>query len=199
VGALFAGLLKLPVLFLIVLRDVRASVIPEVAAARPRVSELDPATATDRNGGSGGRGIRGGDHGVDRLDAQFGVDPITMDVIRQFTDLSDSAVVRIGRISTGRTVGDRRRVAPQLSCFPCFGNTCRRTGVCRTPVVALFLVGMFGAAPMATAPRRPCGWVAVRLRSFPDQCGAGWTHFHFLYACAILTLLDAAILSASVC
>jgi len=43
-----------------------------------------------------------------------------------------------------------------------------------------------------------CGWVAVRTRSFPDQCVLAGRISIFLCG-AILTLLDAAILVGVIC
>jgi len=69
------------------------------------------------------------------------------------------------------------------------------------PVVALFVVGMFWRGAGAD------GAAAVMI--FGSLCGFAlfminvvlhWTHFHFLYAAPILTLIDTAILVAvSVC
>ncbi len=74
-GALFAGLLKLPVLFLIVLPGTCALLLfPNLPQGGHGVSDADLEIAAERAGWAGGGGIHRRHHGVDCIDAQFRFD-----------------------------------------------------------------------------------------------------------------------------
>jgi SSS family solute:Na+ symporter len=124
---------------------------------------------------------------------------ITMDVIKQFKlSLSDSQVVRIGRVSTAALLLVAVAWAPQLQRFPSLWQYLQAVlAYAVPPVVALFLVGMFwrgASADGAAATMRLGSLLGFAL--FMVNVVLGWTHLHFLYAAPILTVLDAAILVA---
>jgi len=63
------------------------------------------------------------------------------------------------------------------------------------PVVALFLVGMFWRGANADGAAATMGLGSLfGFALFMINVVFRWTHFHFLYAAPILTVLDAAIL-----
>src|SRR5260370_377387 len=122
---------------------------------------------------------------------------ITLDVIKHFKlGLSDAEIVRIGRVTTAALLVVAVAWAPQLQLFPSLWQYLQAVlAYAVPPVVALFLVGMFwrGAnADGAAATMRLGSLFGFAL--FLINVVLGWTHFHFLYAAPILTLLDAAIL-----
>jgi SSS family solute:Na+ symporter len=197
-GALFAGLLKLPVLFLIVLPGTCALLLfPKLA--RPDlvypnlILQLLPT-------GLVGLVVAGFVAATmvsiaSMLNSASTL--ITMDVIKQIKpELSDPQVVRIGRICTVGLLAVAVAWAPQLQLFPSLWQYLQAVlAYAVPPVVALFLFGMFWRGANADGAA-----AAMLLGSF---CGFAlfmvnvvlrWTHFHFLYAAPILTLLDAAIL-----
>jgi SSS family solute:Na+ symporter len=197
-GALFAGLLKLPVLFLIVLPGTCALLLfpklPRPDLVYPNlILQLLPT-------GIVGLVVAGFVAATmvsiaSMLNSASTL--ITMDVIKQFNpSLSDSQVVRIGRVSTAALLVVAVAWAPQLQLFPSLWQYLQAVlAYAVPPVVALFLVGMFwrganadGAA--ATMLLGSLGGFAV----FMINVVLRWTHFHFLYAAPILTVLDVAIL-----
>jgi solute:Na+ symporter, SSS family len=197
-GALFAGLLKLPVLFLIVLPGTCALLLfprlPRPDLVYPNlILQLLPT-------GIVGLVVAGFVAATmvsiaSMLNSASTL--ITMDVIKQFRlNLSDSQVVRIGRVSTAALLVVAVAWAPQLQRFPSLWQYLQAVlAYAVPPVVALFLVGMFwrGAnADGAAATMRLGALVGFAL--FMVNVVLGWTHFHFLYAAPILTVLDAAIL-----
>ncbi|HME38076.1 MAG TPA: sodium:solute symporter [Steroidobacteraceae bacterium] len=197
-GALFAGLLKLPVLFLIVLPGTCALLLfpklPRADLVYPNlILHLLPA-------GLVGLVVAGFVAATMVSIASLfnsASTLITMDVIKQFRPtLSDSQVVRIGRVSTALLLVVAVAWAPQLQLFPSLWQYLQAVlAYVVPPVVALFLVGMFwrganadGAA--ATMLLGSLGGFAL----FMINVVFHWTHFHFLYAAPALTLLDVAIL-----
>src|ERR1700691_2737088 len=197
-GALFAGLLKLPVLFLIVLPGTCALLLfpnlPRPDLVYPNlILHLLPA-------GLVGLVVAGFIaatmvsiasmlHSASTL--------LTMDVIKQLKPgMTDSQTVRIGRVSTVALLVVAVAWAPQLQLFPSLWQYLQAVlAYAVPPVVALFLVGMFwrganadgAAATMLFGPL--CGFALFLINVV-----FGWTHFHFLYAAPILTALDASIL-----
>jgi SSS family solute:Na+ symporter len=197
-GALFAGLLKLPVLFLIVLPGTCALLLfphlPQPDLVYPNlILHLLPT-------GIVGLVVAGFVAATmvsiaSMLNSASTL--ITMDVIKQLRPgLTDSQVVRIGRMSTVGLLAVAVAWAPQLQLFPSLWQYLQAVlAYAVPPVVALFLVGMFwrGAnadgAAAAMLLGSMCGFVL-----FLANAVLGWTHFHFLYAAPILTALDAWIL-----
>jgi SSS family solute:Na+ symporter len=197
-GALFAGLLKLPVLFLIVLPGTCALLLfpklPRPDLVYPNlILQLLPT-------GLVGLVVAGFVAATmvsiaSMLNSASTL--ITMDVIKQFKPgVSDPQVVRIGRLSTAALLVVAVAWAPQLQLFPSLWQYLQAVlAYAVPPVVALFLVGMFwrganadGAA--ATMVLGSIGGIAL----FMINVVLRWTHFHFLYAAPILTAFDAAIL-----
>jgi solute:Na+ symporter, SSS family len=197
-GALFAGLLKLPVLFLIVLPGTCALLLfpklPRADLVYPNlILQLLPT-------GLVGLVVAGFVAATmvsiaSMLNSASTL--LTMDVIKQFNPrLSDPQVVRIGRVSTAALLIVAVAWAPQLQFFPSLWQYLQAVlAYAVPPVVALFLVGMFwgGAnADGAAATMRFGSLVGIAL--FMINVVFRWSHFHFLYAAPILTALDAAIL-----
>jgi solute:Na+ symporter, SSS family len=199
-GALFAGLLKLPVLFLIVLPGTCALLLfpklPRPDLVYPNlILRLLPA-------GLIGLVVAGFVAATmvsiaSMLNSASTL--ITMDVIKHYKPgLSDSQVVRIGRVSTAGLLVIAVAWAPQLQLFPSLWQYLQAVlAYAVPPVVALFLVGMFWRGANATGAAVTmlvgslCGFALFMINAVFH-----WTHFHFLYAAPILTMLDAAILVA---
>ena len=197
-GALFAGLLKLPVLFLIVMPGTCALLLfpklprPDLVYPTLILQLLPPGVI--------GLVIAGFVAATmvsiaSMLNSASTL--ITMDVIKQLKPtLSDSQVVRIGRASTVAILLVAVAWAPQLQLFPSLWQYLQAVlAYAVPPVVALFLMGMFwrganadGAA--ATMVFGSCGGLAL----FMLNVVLHWTHLHFLYVAPILTALDVAIL-----
>jgi len=197
-GALFAGLLKLPVLFLIVLPGTCALLLfpklPQPDLVYPNlILQLLPA-------GIVGLVVAGFVAATmvsiaSMLNSASTL--ITMDVIKQFKlSLSDAEIVRIGRVSTAALLVVAVAWAPQLQLFPSLWQYLQAVlAYAVPPVVALFLVGMFWRGANADgAAATMCLGSLFGFALFMVNVVLRWTHFHFLYAAPILTVLDAAIL-----
>src|SRR5271170_1357839 len=197
-GALFAGLLKLPVLFFIVLPGTCALLLfpklPRPDMVYPKlILELLPS-------GLVGLVVAGFIAATmvsiaSMLNSASTL--ITMDVIKLARpDLSDVHVVRIGRWSTAALLAVAVAWAPQLQLFPSLWQYLQAVlAYAVPPVVALFIVGMFwrGASSNGAAATMLLGSVCG-FALFLLNVVFRWTHFHFLYVAPILTLLDVAIL-----
>jgi SSS family solute:Na+ symporter len=197
-GALFAGLLKLPVLFLIVLPGTCALLLfPRLAKpdmVYPRlIVELLPSGVIGL--------VVAGFVAATMVSIASTLNSastlITMDVVKPLRpQLSDAQVVRIGRLSTAAILLVAVLWAPQLLRFPSLWQYLQAVlAYVVPPVVALFVVGLFwnranadgAAATMLLGTL--CG-----LALFLVNVVWHWTHLHFLYAAPILTALDVAIL-----
>src|SRR5277367_843697 len=185
-GALFAGLLKLPVLFLIVLPGTCALLLfpklPHPDLVYPNlILQLLPT-------GLVGLVVAGFVAATmvsiaSMLNSASTL--ITMDVVKQLKpNLSDAQIVRIGRVSTVGILVVAVAWAPQLQLFPSLWQYLQ--GVLAyvvPPVVAVFLAGMFwrGAnadgAAAAMIAGSVCGFILFLLNVV-----LGWVHIHFLYA-----------------
>ncbi len=197
-GALFAGLLKLPVLFLIVLPGTCALLLfpnlPRADLVYPHlILHLLPA-------GLVGLVVAGFVAATmvsiaSMLNSASTL--MTMDVIKQLKPgLTDSQVVRIGRVSTVALLVVAVAWAPQLQLFPSLWQYLQAVlAYAVPPVVALFLAGMFwdGANADGAAAAMLLGSL-LGFALFLVNGVLGWTHLHFLYAAPILTALDASIL-----
>jgi SSS family solute:Na+ symporter len=197
-GALFAGLLKLPVLFLIVLPGTCALLLfPKL----PRADMVYPKLILNLlPPGLIGLVVAGFVAATmvsiaSMLNSASTL--LTIDVIRQFKPaLSNSDTVRAGRWTTAGLLIVAVAWAPQLNLFPSLWQYLQGVlAYAVPPVVAVFLAGMFwrganadGAAAAMTAGSI-CGFIFFLLNVV-----LGWTHIHFLYAAPILTLLDLLIL-----
>jgi SSS family solute:Na+ symporter len=197
-GALFAGLLKLPVLFLIVLPGTCALLLfPKL----PRPDLVYPNLIL-RLLPSGLVGlVVAGFVAATMVSIASMLNSastlITMDVIKQLEpNLSDAQVVRIGRISTVALLVVAVAWAPQLQLFTSLWQYLQAVlAYAVPPVVALCLVGMFwrGANADGAAATMLVGSLAG-FALFMINAVLHWTDFHFLYAAPLLTALDAAIL-----
>ncbi|MDP9083160.1 MAG: sodium/solute symporter [Pseudomonadota bacterium] len=197
-GALFAGFLKLSVLFLIVLPGTCALLLfPHL----PRADMVYPTLILKL--------LPPGFAGL--VVAAFVAATIvsiasllnsastliTMDVVRHFKPhLSDARMVWIGRMSTAAMLIVAVVWAPQLQRFPSLWQYLQAVlAYVVPPVVAVFGVGMFWRGANADG-----AFAALIMGSL---CGAvlflvngvfHFTHMHFIYAAPILTLVDALIL-----
>src|SRR5271155_1113362 len=190
-GALFAGLLKLPVLFLIVLPGTCALLLfpklPKPDLVYPNlILRLLPA-------GLIGLVVAGFVAATmvsiaSMLNSASTL--LTMDVIKQLKPgLTDSQVVLIGRLSTAALLLVAVAWAPQLQLFPSLWQYLQAVlAYAVPPVVALFLVGMFwrgadAAGAAATMLVGSCCGIALFLLNVVLHR----THLHFLYVAPILT------------
>jgi SSS family solute:Na+ symporter len=197
-GALFAGLLKLPVLFLIVLPGTCALLLyPHLARADlvypTLILNVLPA-------GCMGLVVAGFIAATmvsiaSMLNSASTL--ITMDIVRRFRpQLSDRATVRVGRWTTAVLLGVAVAWAPQLARFPSLWQYLQGVlAYAVPPAVAIFAVGLFwrranaAGATATLVAGSVCGLVLFLMNSVLH-----WTHFHFLYAAPILTGVDALIL-----
>ncbi len=197
-GALFAGLLKLPVLFLIVLPGTCALLIfpklprPDLVYPNLILHLLAPGLV-----GLVVAGFVAATMVSIASMLNSASTLITIDVVKQLKpSLSDSQVVRIGRMSTIALLVVAVAWAPQLQLFPSLWQYLQAVlAYAVPPVVALFLVGMFwrGANADGAAATMLLGSTAGFVL-FMLNAVLRWTHFHFLYAAPILTAFDVAIL-----
>jgi solute:Na+ symporter, SSS family len=199
-GALFAGLLKLPVLFLIVLPGTCALVLfPHLS--RPDmvypnlILRVLPAGLVGL--------VVAGFIAATMVSISSMLNSastlITMDLIKQFRPLlSDAYVVRIGKVSTAVLLVIAVAWAPQLQRFPSLWQYLQAVlAYAVPPVVAVFLLGMFWRGANADGAAAALRWGSVGgFAFFLVNVVFGWTHIHFLYVAPILTLLDMAILAA---
>jgi SSS family solute:Na+ symporter len=197
-GALFAGLLKLPILFLIVLPGTCALVLfPHL----PRADMVYPNLIL--------RVLPAGFIGLvvsgfiaatmvsisSMLNSASTL--ITMDVIKQFRpSLSDAQVVRIGKLSTAVLFMVAIAWAPQLQLFPSLWQYLQAVlSYAVPPIVAVFLAGMFWRGANADGAAAAMRWGSVAgLGFFMVNVVFGWTDLHFLYVAPILTALDLALI-----
>jgi SSS family solute:Na+ symporter len=198
-GALFAGLLKLPVLFLIVLPGICALVLfPRLARpdmVYPKlIFELLPA-------GLIGLVVAGFVAATlvsiaSSLNSASTV--ITMDIVRRVKPtLPDRLTVQVGRWATAGILLVAVAWAPQLQFFSSLWQYLQGVlAYAVPPVVAVFLAGLFWRGANADG--------AVAAMTLGSLCGLAlffvnvvfrWTHFNFLYAAPALTLLNVAILA----
>ncbi len=197
-GALFAGFLKLPVLFLIVLPGTCALLLfprlPRADLVYPNlILHLLPA-------GLVGLVVAGFIAATmvsiaSMLNSASTL--ITMDIIQQINPgLSDSQVVRAGRISTAVLLVVAVIWAPQIQHFPSLWQYLQAVlAYVVPPVVALFLMGMFWRGANADGASATMLFGSLGgLALFMINGVLHWTRFHFLYAAPILTAFDAAIL-----
>jgi solute:Na+ symporter, SSS family len=197
-GALFAGLLKLPVLFLVVLPGTCALIIfPNL----PRADMVYPKLILDLLP----RGLVGlvvaGFIAATMVSIASMLNSastlVTMDLVKRINpNLSGSGTVTVGRMTTGILLVIAVVWAPQLQSFPSLWQYLQAVlAYAVPPAVAVFGVGMFWRGANADG-------AAVTL-VLGSLCGVAlflvnvvllWTHLHFLYVAPILTALDAVLL-----
>jgi len=197
-GALFAGLLKLPVLFLIVLPGTCALLLfprlPRADMVYPRlILELLPQGFVGL--------VVGGFAAATMVSIAAMLNSastlITMDVVRFFNpSLADADMVRIGRWATAGLLVVAVCWAPELQLFSSLWQYLQAVlAYAVPPVVAVFLGGMFwrGANAKGAVAAMTLGSICG-LSLFLMNAVLDWTHLHFLYAAPILTVIDLAIL-----
>ena len=197
-GSLFAGLLKLAVLFLIVLPGICAlrlfPNLPRADLVYPTlILELLPTGLT----GLLIAGFVGATMVTIASLLNSASTVITMDLVRRFKPaMSERRTVWVGRWVTAAMLLVAVFWAPQLQMLPSLWQYLQ-TVLAYTvpPVVAVFLAGMFWRGANANG--------AVAAMTIGSFCGLilfvvngvlRWTHLHFLYAAPLLTALDIAIL-----
>lgn len=197
-GALFAGLLKLPILFVIVLPGTCALLLfpklPRADMVYPKlILELLPT-------GLVGLVVAGFAAATMVSIASIlnsASTLLTMDVVKRFKpSLSSAQTIRVGRWTTVGLLVIAVAWAPQLYLVASLWQYLQAVlAYAVPPVVAVFLVGMFwrganaNGATAAMIVGSICG-----LCLFLCNGVLGWTHIHFLYAAPILTLIDVVIL-----
>ncbi len=197
-GALFAGLLKLPVLFLMVLPGTCALLLfPHLTQSDrvyPRlILELLPS-------GTLGLVVAGFVAAAMVACASLfnsASSLITMDVIKVLKPtLSDRQLVKAGRLSTAGLMVFAVAWAPQLHLFTSLWQYLQSVlAYTVPPVVAVFVLGLFwrGATADGAAAALRIGF-GCGLALFLINVVFRWTHFHFLYAAPILISVDTLIL-----
>src|SRR5215469_11275114 len=199
-GALFAGALKLPVLFLMVLPGTCAILLfPHL----PRADLVYPALMFGLLP-SGFLGLVAASFAAatmasvaSTLNSASAL--ITMDIIRRAApSLSDVKVVRIGRLCTAGLLLVALLWAPQLENFRSLWQYLQAMlAYAVPPGVALFIGGLFwrganASGATATLLVGTACWLAVFLANVVFH----WTHLHFLYVAPLLLLVDLSLLIA---
>ncbi|MBV8974097.1 MAG: hypothetical protein JOY74_03165, partial [Sinobacteraceae bacterium] len=199
-GALFAGALKLPVLFLMVLPGTCALLLfPHL----PRADLVYPALMFGLLP-TGLLGVVAASFAAatmasvaSTLNSASAL--ITMDIIRRTApSLSDLHVVRIGRLCTAGLLVVALLWAPQLESFRSLWQYLQAMlAYAVPPVVALFLGGLFWrGANAAGAFASLLVGTACGIALFLANVVFHWVHLHFLYVAPILLLIDISILVA---
>jgi solute:Na+ symporter, SSS family len=197
-GALFAGLLKLPILFLIVLPGTCALLLfphlPRADMVYPNlILRVLPAGLIGL--------VVAGFIAATMVSISSMLNSastlITMDVVKQFRPLlSDAQVVRIGKLSTAVLFFVAIAWAPQLQLFPSLWQYLQAVlSYAVPPIVAVFLAGMFWRGANADGAAAAMQWGSIAgLAFFLVNVVFGWTKLHFLYVAPILTALDLVII-----
>ena len=197
-GALFAGLLKLPVLFLAVLPGICAIIIfPHLSRADlvypSLILNILPA-------GAMGLVVAGFVAATIVSTASMlnsASSLITLDLIRYFQPrLSDRYVVRAGRCTTAVLLLVAIAWAPQLTRFASLWQYLQAVlAYAVPPAVAVFLIGLFwrGATARGATVTLLAGSIAGAAL-FVCNAVLGLSHLHFLYVAPVLTALDTLVL-----
>lgn len=197
-GVLFAGLLKLPVLFLMVLPGTCAILLfPQLKRADlvypSLVFGLLPVGLVGLVAASFAAATMASV--ASTLNSASAL--ITMDIVRRAApSLADRRAVHIGRASTAALLLVAMFWAPQLERFPSLWQYLQAMlAYAVPPIVALFLVGLFwrgatAAGATATLLAGTCCGIALFLANVVFR----WIHLHFLYVAPLLLLADALIL-----
>jgi SSS family solute:Na+ symporter len=197
-GALFAGLLKLPVLFLMVLPGTCAILLfPHL----PRADLVYPSLVFGLLP-SGLLGVVAASFAAasmasvaSTLNSASAL--ITMDIIKRTAPaLSDRHVVRVGRVCTAGLLLVAMLWAPQLENFPSLWQYLQAMlAYAVPPIVALFLVGLFWrGANVAGATATLLVGSGCGIALFLANVVFHWVHLHFLYAAPVLLLIDSSVL-----
>ena len=199
-GALFAGALKLPVLFLMVLPGTCAILL------FPHLPRADLVYPTLMFGllPTGLLGLVAASFAAATMASVASTlnsasSLITMDIIRRMAPaLSDLQVVRAGRLCTAGLLLLALLWAPQLESFRSLWQYLQAMlAYAVPPVVALFLGGLFwrGANAAGAAATLLLG-TACGVGLFLSNVVFHWTHLHFLYVAPVLLAVDLSLLVA---
>jgi SSS family solute:Na+ symporter len=199
-GVLFAGLLKLPVLFLIVLPGVAARLLfPHIARADTVYPTLILKLLPVGLVGVVVAGFFASTMVSISSLLNSASTLITMDLIKPLSEgLSDRSVVRVGRWSSAALLIVAVLWAPQLQRVPSLWQYLQAVlAYAVPPVVTVFLAGMFwrGATAKAAAATLLLGTLCG-FALFVINVLLRWTHIHFLYAAPLLAVIDTLILLA---
>ena len=199
-GTLFTGLLKLPILVLVVLPGTCALVIfphlPRGDMVYPRlIFALLPPGLVGL--------VVGAFFAATMVTIASLLNSastlVTIDVVKpSLPGLSDATIVRVARWMTVGLMGIAVAWAPQLQHWPSLWQYLQTVlAYAVPPAVAVFLVGMYwrGANADGAAVTMVAGSI-LGFGLFLANSVLGWTHFHFLYAAPVLTLVDVVIIVA---
>jgi SSS family solute:Na+ symporter len=197
-GALFAGLLKLPVLFLMVLPGTCALLLfphaphPDLVYPLLIVNVLPPGLVGLLVAGFVAATMTSV---ASMLNSASTL--VTMDLARRiWPSVGNDKVVSIGRVTTGGCLALAVLWAPQLAQLPSLWQYLQAVlAYAVPPVVALFLVGLFwrrasAAGANATFALGTLAGVAAFVLNVVTHV----THIHFLYVAPALFAFDVAIL-----
>ena len=197
-GALFAGLLKLPILFLMVLPGTAALLLfPHLPKADMVYPTLIFSLLPQGLVGLVVAGFLAATMAAVASTLNSASTLITMDVIRPLLPaVSDRLLVRTGRVATAGLMVLAVLWAPQLEHFPSLWQYLQGAlAYAVPPIVALFLVGLFwrGANAAGAAATLALGTLSGAALFLANEV---WhlTTLHFLYAAPLLVVLDSAIL-----
>ena len=197
-GAIFAGFLKLPILFIMVLPGVMAIILyPDLQTPDlvfpTLVADLIPI------------GLKGVILAALVAAITSSVDSVlnststlvTMDFVKPFRpDASDKMLVKVGRITTFTVMVIAVLWAPQIQKFPSLWDYFQSTLAYTTPpIVALFLGGIFwkGANKQGAFACMILSLI-VGILGFTAVEVMGLFYIHFLYAAAIMLVFSLVIL-----
>jgi solute:Na+ symporter, SSS family len=199
-GMVFVGFLKLPVLFVLVLPGICALLLfphlPHSDSVYPKlILELMPSGLLGL--------VVAGFIAATMVSCASMVNSasslITMDVIKHhWPTLSDTNLVRIGRLSSAGLLLFAVAWAPQLQHFGSLWQYLQAVlAYAVPPVVSIFLVGLFwrGATCRGAAMTMRLG-SCLGFAAFCINVVLRWTHLHFLYVTTILFLIDSVMLVA---
>jgi solute:Na+ symporter, SSS family len=197
-GALFAGALKLTVLFLMILPGTCAILLfPHLAHSDMVYPALMLRLLPEGLLGLVAAGFVGATMAAVASTLNSASTLITMDMVKRVTSgLSERQIVRIGRVSAAGVLLVAVLWAPQLQRFSTLWQYLQgMLAYAVPPIVALVLTGLFwrganatGAA--ATLVLGTCCGVALFVANVPLRL----VHLHFLYVAPLLLLVDTAIL-----
>ena len=197
-GALFAGLLKLPILFLMVLPGTAALLLfPHLPKADMVYPTLIFSLLPQGLVGLVVAGFLAATMAAVASTLNSASTLITMDVIRPLLPaVSDRLLVRIGRVATAGLMVLAVCWAPQLEHFPSLWQYLQGAlAYAVPPIVALFLIGLFwrGANASGAAATLALGTLSGAALFLSNEV-YHLTALHFLYAAPLLVALDSAIL-----
>ena len=199
-GALFAGLLKLPVLFLMVLPGTCALlVLPPLSRADLVYPMLIVSVVPHAMVGLLVGGFVAATMTAVASMLNSASTLITMDLIHRFRPgLDTGRVVAIGRYATGACLVVAMLWAPQIERMPSLWQYMQAVlAYAVPPVVALFVVGLYWRGANAAGAHAAfvigslCG-----VACFVVNVVLRLTHIHFLYVAPILFAIDVVVLVA---